>query len=260
VSRSSVFARTLADRLRATGLFAAGVVAVAAVYVSMYPPMADEIAVYAESVPEVLAVLMGEIADPAGYLHATIFALLGVVLLVAAAATFGAAAIAGEEEAATLPLLFTVPISRLTVAVHKLAGLAVAVTVLAAVLFAAVTALVVGLGIDVPAANIAAGTLHLHAFALFALGLAFGIGAATGRRAPSLAVTLGVVVAGYVLHGVAHLLDGFEALRWVSPFYWSAGTEPVVNGPAWGWLALLYTAAAVAAAAGIWRFTRRDLA
>ena len=39
------------------------------------------------------------------------------------------------------------------------------------------------------------------------------------------------------------------------PFYWSAGAEPVVHGVAWGWLALLYTTAAV----GMWRFDRRDL-
>jgi ABC-2 type transport system permease protein len=48
-------------------------------------------------------------------------------------------------------------------------------------------------------------------------------------------------------------------LRRMSPFYWYAGTEPVRHGVAWGWLALLYGLALLVAAAGIWRFDRRDL-
>jgi hypothetical protein len=59
--------------------------------------MAEEMAVYAEAVPEGLAAFLGcEFTEPGDYLHGTIFNLLGSLLLVAAAATFGAAAIAGE--------------------------------------------------------------------------------------------------------------------------------------------------------------------
>jgi ABC-2 type transport system permease protein len=257
---SSVFTHTVGDRLRATVLFALGVVAVAAMYVSVYPAMAEEMAVYAEAIPEGLAAFMGsEFAEPGNYLHGTIFNLLGPLVLVAAAVTFGAAAIAGEEEARTLPALFTVPVSRLRVAAQKLGALVLAITALAAVLFAIVTVLVAAFDIDVAVGRILAASVHVHALGLFALGLSFGVGAAFGRRAAALAVSAGIVVAGYVLQGVANLVEGFDALRWVSPWYWSAGTEPVVHGVAWGWLALLYAAAAVFAAAGMWRFDRRDL-
>ena len=257
---SSVFARTIGDRLRATVLYAIAVVAVTAMYVSVYPAMADEMAVYAEAIPEALAAFMGsEFAEPSNYLHGTIFNLLGPVVLLAAAVTFGAATIAGEEEGRTLPVLFTAPVSRLRIAGQKLAAVTLLITALALVLFAIVAVLVLAFDLAVPLGNVLAASVHAHALAVFALGLAFGVGAAVGRRAPALSVSLGVVVAGYVMQGVANLVDGLELLSWLSPWYWSAGTEPVTHGVAWGWLALLYAVAIASAGVGLWRFDRRDL-
>jgi ABC-2 type transport system permease protein len=256
----SVFTATLHDRLRATVLFGIGVAAVTSMYVSVFPSFQDQMAGYAEAMPEALAAFMGsDFVSPAGYLHSTIFTILGPVLFVAAAVTFGAAAIAGEEENRTLPVLLSVPVSRVGMTLQKLGAITLALTALALVLFAMLVGLVSAFDIDLAAGRLLAATVHLHALTLLAASLAFAIGAAFGRKAIALGVAAGVVVLGFVIDGVAGMVDGLGALQWLSPFYWYAGTEPVRNGIAWGWLALLYAVAAAVAAVGIWRFDRRDL-
>ena len=257
---TSVFRATLHDRLRATVLFALGIAAVTAMYVSVFPSFQDQMAGYADAMPEALAAFMGsDFATPAGYLHSTIFTILGPVLFIAAAVTFGAAAIAGEEENHTLPVLLSAPVSRVRLALEKLGAVVLALTVLTLVLFVMLVALVAAFDIDLSAGRLLAATVHLHALTLLAAALAFAVGAGLGRRAIALGVAAGVVVLGFVMEGVAGMVDGLTALEWLSPFYWYAGTEPVRNGVAWSWLGVLYALAAAVAAAGVWRFDRRDL-
>lgn len=95
----NVFVRTLADRRRSLIVFALAIVAVTAMYVGVFPSFQDQMAGYADAMPEGMAAFMGDdFASPAGYLSSTIFRILGPVLLVAAAVTWAAATIAGEEE------------------------------------------------------------------------------------------------------------------------------------------------------------------
>jgi len=172
---------------------------------------------------------------------------------------FGAGTIAGEEEARTLPLLLSVPASRAGIAVRKLAGISFLLSVLAAVLFLTLLGLVRAFGLEVPAIDLLAGAVHLHALTIFAAAVSFGMGAATGRRWAAVGVGISVVVLGFVMDGIGSLVVALDVLQQLSPFYWYAGTEPVRTGFAWGGLALLYGVAATAAGLGIWRFARRDL-
>lgn len=257
---ATILRRTLVDRRRATLLFAVAAIAVASMYISLFPSMQDQMAGYADALPEALRSFIGsEFGDAAGYLHSTIFTILGPVLLVSAAVVWGAGAIAGEEESGTLALLLSVPVSRRRVAGEKAVAILLALTVLAAVVLATLLAWVAGLGIDVAASGVAAATLHLHALAVFAAGLALGVGAALGRKAAAIGTAAGVVVAGFVMSGVGGMIEGGAWLENVSPFYWFNGTQPIENGVAAGGLLLLYGLGALAAVVGTWRFDRRDL-
>jgi ABC-2 type transport system permease protein len=259
--RANVFARTLAERGRATLLYALGMAAVVAMYLGVFPSMQDQMAGYLDAVPEALMSFLGNgnLADAAGYIGMTVFGVFGPVVIVAAGSTWAAGAIAGEEEAHTLSLLLTTPQSRVAVAVHKLAAIVVALALVVTAVFAALWAMSTALDLQVGVSGLLAGSMHLFALGLFAAGLAFAVGAGLGNRALALGLSLGVVVLGFVMSGMAGYVDGLDVLASVSPFHWYSGSSPVENGVAWGYLGLLVGFAVAFAAAGVWRFDRRDL-
>lgn len=257
--QTNVYWHSIGSRLRSVAGYAIAAVAVTTMYVSVFPSFQDQMAGYAEAMPRGMAAFMGnDFASPAGYLQSTIFTVMGPLLVVASAVSWGAGAIAGEEENRTLPLLLSTPIPRLRLARQKLAAVLSTVTVIAATICVALLVIIAAAGLDVPAGNVVAATLHLHALGVFAAGLALGVGAATGRRPLAAGVAAGAVIAGFVLSGVASMLDA-QAVRWLSPFYWFNGSEPIRNGVDWLRLALLYGLGGAAAVAGLHRFDRRDL-
>ena len=257
--QSSIYWHSIGSRLRSVLGYGIAAIAVTAMYVSVFPSFQEQMVGYADAMPEGMAAFMGnDFASPAGYLQSTIFTIMGPLVVVASAVTWGAAAIAGEEEDRTLPLLLSAPVPRLALARQKLAAVLSTVTVIAGIVCVALLATVAAAGLDVPAGNVVAGALHLHALGVFAAGVALGVGAATGRRVLATGVSAGAVLGGFALSGVASMLDA-EALRWLSPFYWFNGSEPIRNGVDWLRLALLYGFGAAAAAAGLARFNRRDL-
>jgi ABC-2 type transport system permease protein len=256
----NIFWHALGSRLRGTLGFAIAAVAISAMYLGVFPSFQDQMAGYAEAIPEGMSAFMGnDFASPAGYVQSTVFTILGPLLTVAAAVSWAAAAIAGEEEAHTLPLLATAPVSRLRLAAQKFAAVLVTLTILALVLLAALLAMSAVTGMDLAPINVLAAVAHLHGLGFLAMGVALGVGAATGRRVLAIGTGAGVVTAGFVLSGVSGLVESLADAKWFSPFYWSNGSEPIRNGVDWPSLALLYGVGVVAAGLGVWRFNRRDL-
>lgn len=90
-------------------------------------------------------------------------------------------------------------------------------------------------------------------------GIAFGVGAATGRRSTALAVAGTLAVGTYILRGVSGLIDGGAWLRWLSPFHYFIGTDPLHTGWHPGHLIALAAVGAASAVAGIVWFDRRDV-
>ena len=258
---TNIFWHSIGARLRGTVGYCLAALAVTAMYVGVFPSFQDQMAGYAEAIPEGMAAFMGnDFASPAGYLQSTIFTILGPVLVVASAVTWAANSIAGEEENKTLLLLLSTPVSRLRLAWQKFAAVVATVTVVVAVLLLGLVVMVAVTGMDLTTGQLVAAALHLHGLGVCAAGVALGVGAATGRRVLAIGAGAGLVVAGFVLSGVSSMVDALSGARWLSPFYWFNGTEPVRNGVDLVLLALLYAVGMVAAVTGIWRFDRRDLA
>ncbi|MFP4636682.1 MAG: ABC transporter permease subunit, partial [Nitriliruptoraceae bacterium] len=105
------------------------VAAICAIYVSFYPAMGDagELEALIEGMPEGVVAALGydAIGSAPGYLESTIFALLGPILLLVFALSTAARVIAGDEEAGSLELEFSAPISRRSVLLQRYAALVV---------------------------------------------------------------------------------------------------------------------------------------
>lgn len=236
--------------------------AVSAVYVSFYPAIgAEQLQSMVDVLPPELARAMGydRLGSAAGYVTATVYALLGMALLVVFAVGAGARAVGGEEESGLVELDAAGPVTRATLVDGRALALVVRVAVLVAALSVVTAALVAVNGLDVTTSGLVAGGLQLGLLAS-AVGLvALAVGAATGRRTAAVAVGAGLAVAGYVADAIAGVVADAAWLADLSPFSWAVGGDPLVAGVDAGAVARLVLLGAVAWLIGRWRIGRRDL-
>jgi ABC-2 type transport system permease protein len=108
-------------------------------------------------------------------------------------------------------------------------------------------------------AHMAAFAVHLAFFGLAIGAVALAIGAGTGRRALAGGVAAGVGVLGWLINGFAPLVGALDWLKYLSPFYYYAGHDPLTQGIDVGDLAVLGAAAIVLTALAMVAFERRDL-
>jgi hypothetical protein len=125
-----IYTQTLTDNRRALAAWSIGTAAVGVMYAAFYPQvggsggMAEIIQNYPEAMREALR--MQDIGSAAGYLGSTVFGLLLPLLVMAFGVTFGARAVAGDEETGYLDLLLAHPVGRTRLAVERFAGLVTA--------------------------------------------------------------------------------------------------------------------------------------
>lgn len=253
----------LREQRRALVLWAGALTGVGAMYTLFWPVMgeAPEMEALVQGLPEAFLIGMGwdRIGTAAGYLESTVFALLGPVLLLVYAVSAGARLVAGEEEAGTLELEVTAPVSRRLVLLQRALALVVEVGILTTALAVVTVLLVVLLGMDVAVTNVLAASLGLGLFVLAMGMVALSAGAVSGRRGIGLAVGSTVAVGAYLADTMAPLAPGAAWLRTVSPFGWYLQGDPLTSGVdplGYAGLVALSLLALVVAAR---RFDRRDL-
>jgi ABC-2 type transport system permease protein len=260
----NVFTKTLWDARRSLVGWALAISAVAAMYAAFWPTvntpeMQQALGNYPQGVLEALN--YNDLTSPAGYLASSVYGLLIPLLVAVLAITVGTRAVAGDEEAGTLDLLLAHPVSRTRLALQRFAALAAALVLVGAVLWLAMLAIAGPAQLEgVTAAEFAAATTQLVLFGACLGGLAFAVGAATGRKALALGISAGVAVLAYLANGVFPQLQGLEWTPNVSPWHWYLGGEPLKNGLQAGDSLLLLGATLVLVAAGTWRFNHRDVA
>ncbi|WP_433125459.1 ABC transporter permease subunit [Micromonospora sp. CA-240977] len=248
------------DRLALIG-WAGGVAAFTAIYTLFYSQFQGAAELKQDALPQGMLDFLGiaDMLSPAGYLQATIFSLVGPLLVLMCAITLAARTIARPEEDGAMELMLANPISRAAFAWQRVAAAGGALTGIAAVPWILLMIIVPGVGMDIPLSHVAAASAGLVALVWCFAGIAFLIGAATGKRAVVLAVTGALAVATYVAHAIGGMVDGWQWLRWLSPFHYFIGTDPLHTGWHPVELLTLVLLGAVTTTAGIIVFDRRDI-
>jgi ABC-2 type transport system permease protein len=256
-----VLTGVVSDQRRALTIWAIAVAAVAAVYISFFPAVGGEaMQSMIDSMPEGLVDSLGydRLGTAAGYVEATVYGLLGPILLLAFAINVGARMIAGQEEDGTLELELTAPIAHRRQYAERLAALWLDVLMLVVVLASASTILILILDLEVSFGNLVAATVGLLLLVMAFGTVAYAVGAATGRRALALGAAAGSAVVAYMLNVIGPMVDA-GWMTAISPWSWYIEAGPVVNGWDIPGLVLLATLTVVAAAIGIAVFRKRDL-
>jgi ABC-2 type transport system permease protein len=253
--------KTWRDDRRALIGWIIGVAAFTTIYTSFYASFKGAAQLKQDALPEGMLNFLGiaDMVSPAGYLQATVFSLIGPLLVIMCAVTLTARTIARPEEDGGMELLLANPLSREAFAWQRLAATGSAVLAIAAVPWLVLLMIVPAVGMKIPLSNVSAASAGLVALVWCFTGIAFLTGAATGKRGTVLAVTGVLAVSMYVANAIGGMLDGWHWLRWFSPFHYFIGTDPLHTGWHPTELLLLVAVGTVTAFIGVLLFDRRDV-
>jgi ABC-2 type transport system permease protein len=260
----SVFGKTLHEARRSLLAWSAGVFALVATLLAMYPTVrTGDYQRTIESSSEGLLRAFGmqpgtDVASGNGYLGGYLFGFMLPLLLIIFAISTGARAVAGEEDAGTIDLLATMPISRTRIVAEKFAAFAVLIVALAVTVDVFVLAGAPLVDLHVAWSALIVTTAGHTLVAVLFGAVAMAAGAATGSRALAVGVATAAAAAAYLVNGLAPLSDSLSSAQRISPLYWATGGQPLPDRPS-AWLLLLLAATGLALVPGGARFARRDL-
>ncbi len=256
--------KTWRDHLKGIIGWAVGTATLVAVMLWVYPSIAssnsgiDQIS--AAFPPEFQEMFrMNDYTSPAGYLSAELFSFMIPLIFVAMGVSWGASAIADEEEHGTADLLYSLPIPRWRILLVKWLAVMIAVIAVGVILWATLAIGAPLAGMDLGLAQLTAASLGTVLVGCLYASLAFLLGACTGRKAMSLGLSIVLALAGFLVYMLAPLVDFFARIENLSPFQWAYGNQPLWNGFDAGHLALVVavTLAFLTAALAVYR--RRDI-
>ena len=254
-----VFALALRLRLRSTASASVGLVAVLLIVGALFPAVGHSFSKF--HLPTGVSDLLGgaDYGTVTGWYRAEIASFYGPLLVSLVAITGAVGSTAGEEESGILALLLAQPLRRSRYVVAKAAAVAVAVLIVAV---AAWIGLIAGVALahgGISVAHLGAYALHLAFFGLAIGAVALALGAATGRPGTASGVAAGVALVGWLINGFAPLAHSIDWLKYLSPFYYYAGSDPLAHGVDTGHLAVLGLVALALTAAAAAVLERRDI-
>jgi ABC-2 type transport system permease protein len=242
--------------------YVAGMAIYAFVIVALYPAFRNDTSLnqFTANGSPVAALFgaTGSLTSPPGWVNANLYANFVPLIVLVLSIGYGASAIAGQDEDATLSLIATLPISRRQIATQKFIAMS-----LQTIPVAVVTALCVvagrGFSLPIPAAGVLGVTVGVVLLGIDFGAIALLVGAATGRRAIALGASSALAAVSYLLGSLAPVIDWLHAARFASLFYYAVGDGQLVHGISVTDAAILAAVAAVALYACLVAFDRLDL-
>ena len=250
---------TLRLRLPSAASAAIGLIAVMAAVGALFPAVGHSIGKL--HVPKSVDNLLGgaDYGTVTGWFRSEIAVIYGPLVIAALAITGASAATAGEEEDGVLALVLAYPIRRSRLVIAKAAAIAAVVLIIA---FATWTGLIIGVALaggGITIAHITALAVHLAFFGLATGALAIALAAGTGRRSLATGVAASVAVLGWLVNSFAPLVSALRWLKYLSPFYYYTGHDPLTRGVNIPGLVVLALVTFVLTAIAVWSIERRDL-
>lgn len=175
------------------------------------------------------------------------------------AVAMGAGYIAGEERKGTVGVLLANPRSRTQVLVAKAAAMVLLLVLGCLGLWAAGVATPAVLDVSTSGMDVTAFLVHLTAMTLFFGFLALAVGSWSGKSGVAAGVGAGVLALSFFAVGILQMIEGWEGLAKLFPWYYFAGSDPLLNGIAWGHIALLIGTSALLFVVALVGYNRRDL-
>ena len=226
---------------------------------ALFPSVGDSIGKL--HVPDGVANLLGgaDYGTITGWMRSEIGAIYGPLVVAASAIGAAVAPTAGEEESGILALVLAHPVERGRLVLARGAAVGVVVVIVVLGTWIGLVAGVAAAGGGITIAHLAALAIQL-AFFGFAIGaLALALATVTGRKTVAAAGAGAFAVLGFLINGFAPLVDGIAWLKYVTPFYWYSGHDPIAEGVDLGGVAVLAVSTLVLVVIAVEGLRRRDL-
>lgn len=230
--------KTLRDRRRSLLWWVVGILGYLLGIGAVYPIVEEnqeQFEALLETYPDELLAIMGvggeeNLFDPVGFMQAEAFGWVVPLVFAIYGAVQGARAVAGEEEDGTIDLVMATPLSRTGLVWQKWMALVLAELVLGLTLLVSLAVDRTLFDLDIPLANIAAGSFMAVLLGVFFGSLALAVGAGTGLRGLTVGVVTLVAAGTYLLNSLGGLVEILEAVQPVSPFYYYGASNPLRYG------------------------------
>jgi ABC-2 type transport system permease protein len=260
-----LLAKAVRDQRRGVVGWGIALSVVVLMYAAFYPSIkesAADLQAYIENLPDAISsIFAGEdYTSPVGYLESEFFNTMGALVVLIFAIGAGARAIAGEEEAGTLDLLLSAPVRRREVLATKAIAIVASLVALGTVTAVSIALFGPPFDLSVPLADIMAACVMLALLGLSFGGVAFAVGASTGRRAIANGVAGGLSVITFIVHAIGPTVQWLRPLRPLSPFRWYQEPGLLTGGLHLRNVLVLTGIAAASYVVAHIAFERRDLA
>lgn len=262
--RKALFRKSLRDHWRSIGGWSGGVIALVVIQLAVYPSVRSSSGDWSqavESFPEVFREIfrIQDYASESGYLATELMSFVVPFLFMGLGASWGARVTTEDEEAGTADILLSLPVSRVSIILTRLAAAMTTVTVMAGAFVVSVV-----IGTKILDFRIAVERYLVAGFVLASLGwllcaLAALVGSLTGRRGASVGVSMGAAIGAFVLYSLAPLVTAFERVVRYNPLQWTIGSSPLTDGLQLGYASLTITLTVVAATLATVVYRRRDI-
>jgi ABC-2 type transport system permease protein len=259
----------LKTRWKSAFIFALGLVAWGWMIVSLTPVFIGnpEMERLLEAYPEeLLAVVGGSVEGVSfftveGFLSVEYLSLWWIVILSGFAIGSATGMVAKEVEEGTIDFLLVQPISRTTVILSRFTALTSYLVVLVAISIGT-------LGLAGAAYDVEISTAGLVAVGVMGLVVSLVVSAYTlllsliiKGRGRAVALSVAILIGAHIVNALAPISETLDAIRFLSFFYYYRPAEALVAGEApWSDLAVLLAMTAVALAASLAVFRKKDIA
>lgn len=260
-----MFFRAVADMRRTTIWYAVGLIVYGALILAYFPTIRRDTSMidqYIESFPEALIRAFGisNLGTLSGFLGAEFLNLIWPLIVAIFAIMAGASVVAHEVEQGTAEMWLSVPESRASLLLGKLAALLIGLVGLVVVTLATIIVGAAALGESVGAGNLLALGLVLLAFGIVVGGYAALFSSFSDERGRPAGMAAGVTLVFYLLWIVSGLSDSFGWLKYLSIFT-AFQPQAALAGEPVPFLGVLIVIAlgVICAGAAIAIFQRRDV-
>ena len=247
-------------RRRSTIGYAAGMTVYTLIIVALYPSFKNSTSLNSLSGSTAAALfgVNGQLTSPGGWLNANIYGNFFPLIMLLLTIGYGAACLAGQDEAGTLALVTALPFPRRAIVFQKVSAMALQAVFLAA---AVTVCVLIGRGFQLA---VSPGHAVAVSAAVALMGLDFGlvtmaVGAATSRRGTALGAGAALAAASYLLSALAPTVPGIRPGRYLSLLYWSAGNDQISRGVSIGDFTVLIVVGLAIVCATVAVFHRADL-
>ncbi|MBM7843292.1 ABC transporter permease subunit [Herpetosiphon giganteus] len=266
----NIFSKTIYERRRSLLWWGLGIIMLVAVLIGFYPAMnnpetSQQLAKAMEAMPKEMLAAFGvtdvaNLTTPAGYIQGRLFGFMLPLIVMIFTIGLGSRVIAGEEEARTLDLILAHPIRRSTIVWQSFAALCVLSLAMGLITWLSLWLGVLLLDMQIGASELGAASFNMSLMALCFGAIALLIGAATGKRALSMAVATILAVIGYFANSLASVIDWLVPLQKLSPFYYADYNQPLKHGFHYLPFLVLGSVIVLCGFAAVKLFERRDVA